>query len=48
MRILIIIIIIIIIIIVLMLLLLLRLSQLWTKDQWFIVKILWHRTPKIL
>ena len=47
MRIVIIIIIIIIIIIVLMLLLL-RLSQLWTKDQWFIVKILWHRTPKIL
>ena len=43
-----IIIIIIIIIIIMLMLLLLRLSQLWTKDQWFIVKILWHRTPKIL
>ena len=44
----IVIIIIIIIIIIVLMLLLLRLSQLWTKDQWFIVKILWHRTPKIL
>ena len=43
-----IVIIIIIIIIIVLMLLLLRLSQLWTKDQWFIVKILWHRTPKIL
>ena len=43
-----IVIIIIIIIIIVLMLLLLRLSQLWTKDQWFIVKILWYRTPKIL